>query len=357
MRGAERPANVKWTRPFLPPLKPLPIDAARQTFIDIADDVHDHGDVDKLLRLTDNMPLAVNLVAHLADHEGCANVMSRWEEEKIFFLSGGHDKKSNLDISITLSVSSPRMVASPDARDLLSLLSLLPDGLSDIELHHSELAIPNILSCKATLIRTSLAYVDHDNRLKTLVPIREYMSQIYPPTTKLIHPIRNYLQELLELYMQYYGHLSGARLVDAITSNLGNLHNILMIGLRASDHHDLRGAAECVLSLNYFNRVTNHGHSPLMDHVQNVIPGLGDHKLHAQLITSMFMSSGEYQIQNPEFLIHQAQEYFHEVEDKEAECECKKSCCLLLALNITQVDSFLQLGSIIRIRNMTYHQL
>ncbi|KAJ6556232.1 P-loop containing nucleoside triphosphate hydrolase protein [Mycena capillaripes] len=67
MRGAKRPAKVPWSHPFLPPLKPLSDEAARQTFIDIAEDTHNNQEIDELLRLTDNMPLAVDLVAHLVD--------------------------------------------------------------------------------------------------------------------------------------------------------------------------------------------------------------------------------------------------------------------------------------------------
>ncbi|KAJ7818243.1 P-loop containing nucleoside triphosphate hydrolase protein, partial [Mycena olivaceomarginata] len=70
MRGAERPGKMQWTRPFLQPLKPLDQDAARKTFIDIADENHNLDEVDKVLSLTDNMPLAVSLIAHLADSEG-----------------------------------------------------------------------------------------------------------------------------------------------------------------------------------------------------------------------------------------------------------------------------------------------
>ena len=70
MRGAERPARVRWTQPFLQPLQPLSDDAAQQTFFDIADDFHEPEDLDKVLRLTHNMPLAVDLIAHLVDDEG-----------------------------------------------------------------------------------------------------------------------------------------------------------------------------------------------------------------------------------------------------------------------------------------------
>ncbi|KAJ7855225.1 P-loop containing nucleoside triphosphate hydrolase protein, partial [Mycena leptocephala] len=64
VRGTERPARVRWTRPFLLPLKPLSENAARQTFMDITDHVYPIKDIDQLLRVTDNMPLAVDLIAH-----------------------------------------------------------------------------------------------------------------------------------------------------------------------------------------------------------------------------------------------------------------------------------------------------
>ncbi|KAJ7451907.1 P-loop containing nucleoside triphosphate hydrolase protein [Mycena latifolia] len=159
MRGAERPAKVQWTRPFLAPLKPLSDIAAQETFFAIADDVHDSKDVNQILSLTDNMPLAVDLIAHAVDMEGsCSAVLARWKSEKTSLLSAGNDRKSNLDTSITISLSSSRM--STGAKDLLSLLSILPDGLSDVELVQSKLSINDIMICKATLLATSLAYTD-----------------------------------------------------------------------------------------------------------------------------------------------------------------------------------------------------
>ena len=72
---------MKWTRPFLDPLKPLGQDAARQIFIDIADEIHETKDIDTLLLLADNMPLSIDLVAHLVDSEGISSVLSRWETQ------------------------------------------------------------------------------------------------------------------------------------------------------------------------------------------------------------------------------------------------------------------------------------
>jgi hypothetical protein len=64
----------------------------------------------------------------------------------------GYDRKSNLDASIQLSLSSPRITSN--SKELLSLLSILPDGLSDAELVQSKLPMPNILSCKSVLLTT-----------------------------------------------------------------------------------------------------------------------------------------------------------------------------------------------------------
>jgi hypothetical protein len=160
MRGAERPAKVKWTQPFLPPLAPLPRSAALQTFLDVADNTHDEESVNHLLELTGNLPLAISLIASVAGAEGCENAIARWKSESTRMLSDGYDKRSSLDISIMLSFTSSRM--TPGAQDLLSILSMLPDGFTDAELLQAELPITAILASKTTLLRTALAFVDKD---------------------------------------------------------------------------------------------------------------------------------------------------------------------------------------------------
>jgi hypothetical protein len=155
-------------------LKPLDQDAARLIFIDIADNGHTLEEVDRILSLTDNMPLAINLLAHLADSEGCSNVLSQWEKD-------GFDKRSNLDLSISLSLSSPRIKLLPQSQELLSPLSILPDGLLDVDLIQSKLPQENILGCKTALKSTALAYSDENKCLKVLMPVREYMQQHWPP--------------------------------------------------------------------------------------------------------------------------------------------------------------------------------
>ncbi|KAJ7625988.1 P-loop containing nucleoside triphosphate hydrolase protein, partial [Roridomyces roridus] len=192
MRGAERPAKVHWTRPFLKPLEPLSDDAAQQMFIDIADDIHDPMEVNKVLQRTGNMPLAIDLIAHLVDCDGCPSVLSQWELEHTTFLSTGYDRASNLDLSINSSLTSPRFTSVPGTMDLLSLLSILPDGLSNSQLQHIEFP-HDVQSCRAVLLATSLVYMDVMGRLKSLVPIQEHMHHFHPISLQLVRPIQDYL--------------------------------------------------------------------------------------------------------------------------------------------------------------------
>ncbi|KAJ7484299.1 hypothetical protein FB451DRAFT_1363850 [Mycena latifolia] len=286
MRGAERPAKVRWTHPFLLPLKPLSDMAARETFSAIAEDSYDSKDVDDILALTDNMPLAVDLIAHAVDFEGsCSTVLARWHTEKTSLLSAGNDRKSNLDKSITISLSSSRM--STGAKDLLSLLSILPDGLSDVELLQSKLSIQDVMTCKATLLATSLAYIDEKRRLKSLVPIREHMQCFYPPSPLVVFQLQTYFHQLLDLYHNYPRTQQGAGRVNHLGFNGRNILELLLQGLH-QDNPNLAETINCTFSLKRFLESTDSGYfyliPMLMDSVEALLPGNCDEKLKAQLI-------------------------------------------------------------------------
>ncbi|KAJ7812549.1 hypothetical protein B0H14DRAFT_3752356, partial [Mycena olivaceomarginata] len=311
MRGAERPTKVQWTRPFLRPLQTLSNDAAWQTFVDIADDFHDTKDINQLLSLTGNIPLAIDLIAHLVHHEGCINILTKWESEKTLLLSKGRDRQSNLDTSIAVSLSSPRMTAG--AKDLLSLLSILPDGLADVELLQSNLPIQDPLACKATLLRTSLAYTDDRKRLKSLVPIREHMNQFWPPTQALIQPLRKLFYSLLQLYAEYTGVSLGI-LAQQISSNIGNLQHLLSEGL-SSDNQNLNDTLRCIIAFNSFCRLQGHGYQLLMDRLPALFPQPCDHRLEVLYASEVFSSILLHPIIEAEALISQAKQHFKTLHD------------------------------------------
>ncbi|KAJ7736149.1 hypothetical protein B0H16DRAFT_1764430 [Mycena metata] len=289
MRGAERPGKVRWTRPFLLPLKPLSDDAAQHLFNDITDDSDQTEEKNQLLQFTENMPLAVDLMAHLVDYRGLSDVLASLQTEKTSLLSTGHDRRSNLDISISISISSPRITSS--AKELLSLLSILPDGLSDIELTQSDLPISDIQSSRSILLATSLAYKDPQNRLRSLVPIREHMQQFLPPSQSLIHPIQKYLHQLLGLYERYQGAQLG-NIITQITVNLSNLDELLHRGLQP-ESLGTTDTIHSILSLNSFFYMTRPGQRHVIFRLLDIPAHLCDEPLKVRCITERLMDLEE----------------------------------------------------------------
>ncbi|KAJ7041797.1 hypothetical protein C8F04DRAFT_1230249 [Mycena alexandri] len=313
MRGAERPSKVQWTRPFLPPLQRLAQDAAQKMFIDIADDRHSMEEVDQVLGLTDNMPLSINLLAHLVDAEGCIEILSRWEIEKTSLISEGHDRRSNLELSISLSLASPRITSMPRCRDLLGLLSILPEGLSDVELMQSNFQINNILGCKATLLRTALAYTDDHNRLKALVPIREYMRKLFPPADQMIRPLLRYFKELLQLYTVDGGKKSAVLSINRVASNFANIQNVLRNGLQ-QQYPDVTDCIYCACDFNRFSTLNGRGLTPLLDDIPDLLPHLGDTRLTVYYTTEVFRSRAQ-SVFTSETLIAQTLEHLNQLDD------------------------------------------
>jgi hypothetical protein len=278
-------------------------DAARRVFIDITDDTYDTSEMDKVLALTDNLPLAISLLANLVDSEGgCSDVLNRWEKEKTSLLSEGYDRRSNLDLSISLSLSSPRITSEPDSLGLLGLLSILPDGLSDVELVQSNLPIKDIHRCKVALIRTALAYIDEHKQLKVLVPIREYMQRIQPPEAHIIRPLLIHFQELLKLHME--DSVQSSQMVVRISSNLSNIH-ILQNGLQP-DYPDL---VNTICYLSHFSYLTSQRKILLMDQIPNILPHASDLRVEAYFITELFNSWRHHPISDPEGLTTKALEH------------------------------------------------
>ncbi|KAJ7860825.1 hypothetical protein B0H14DRAFT_3134754 [Mycena olivaceomarginata] len=316
MRGAERPGKVHWTHPFLLPLQPLSAEATQQTFMDITDNAYIKEDMEQILQFTDNIPLAVDLIAHLSDYEGLSNVLARWQTERTSLLSLGYDRKSNMDVSISLSLSSPRITS--ESKELLSLLSILPDGLSDSELVQYKLPIHNILSCKTVLLATSLAYQDSNRRLRSLMPMREHVQKFMPPSLALVQCLRKRFYALLELYQKYNGELGPV--INQITLNLANFHQVLQQGLY-NHTPDLGITIHSISTLNSFYRLTGRGYTGLLDSVLPILPGLDDPQLQLHFITEVLKSSAYYPSLDGEQFIMQAPNIIEHINNPLLECK------------------------------------
>src|SRR6201996_9778360 len=159
LRGAERPSGIPWTRPFLPPLTPLGLEASIQTFASISDVADSTPGLRDLIEVTDGLPLAITLMATQAQYTNCSLLLSQWNDKRTTMLTrGAKNKLSSVDISIQMSLESDRL--NPSAVTVLQMLSLLPDGVTvddlpkmspvDIDSHNGVL----------TLLQTALTFRD-----------------------------------------------------------------------------------------------------------------------------------------------------------------------------------------------------
>ncbi|KAJ6543537.1 hypothetical protein DFH09DRAFT_1088683 [Mycena vulgaris] len=160
-------------------------------------------------------------------------------------------------------------VAFSHATALLSLLSLLPDGISEDQLGASKVPIPDLAHYKSSLLRTSLAYLEVNGRLKSLSPIREYMRRVHPPSSSIFKPLCTHFQDLLAVWDSHQ-HLHSGDLVPRITSHLGNIHDLMLHVLVTDDGSHLN-IAYGILRLNLLSTIMLKGPSPLIQKVPDII--------------------------------------------------------------------------------------
>jgi Cdc6-like AAA superfamily ATPase len=114
VRGTVRPAQTRWTMPLLPPLITLDHDAARSIWEQTANNYDAFAE--ELTKAVDYVPLAISLLAHLAQATSPELLLNLWHSKKTGFIyTGQANKLSNLEYSIKLSIDSSRMRANPSA--------------------------------------------------------------------------------------------------------------------------------------------------------------------------------------------------------------------------------------------------
>jgi tetratricopeptide (TPR) repeat protein len=157
MRGAERPAQTHWTQPFLKPLETLGPDSAKEIWQAIAENYDDFSE--KLIQVVDYVPLAIDLLSHISQVMPSELLWEEWTSKQIKAIQTGQENRlSNLEYSIQLSIDSGRMKANPAAKNLLGVLSMLPDGLHMKQLSKFKgmLVDTDLTPCLQTLLQCSL---------------------------------------------------------------------------------------------------------------------------------------------------------------------------------------------------------
>jgi tetratricopeptide (TPR) repeat protein len=231
MRGTQRPSSIRWSRPLFPPLSALSFDHTKDIYMNIAEQYDDFAEL--LLNEVGGVPLAATLLAtQVQDGQSSRLLWKQWERSKTsVFETGRRDRLSSLDISIQLSIDSPRLKDVPYAVQILSMISYLPTGLpEDSPLMGSlEPNLPETLSLYPSiqaLQRVALIYLDRDsnaNRFRILPPIRQYCL-----TRLSLGPV---LKKVLSLtYVHFINEnwdYAEPLLQNIVPPELINLHHIL----------------------------------------------------------------------------------------------------------------------------------
>jgi hypothetical protein len=196
------------------------------------------------------------------------------------------------------------------AQDLLGILAILPDGLTDVDLVQSKLPIPNILASKVILLKTSLAFVDQDHRLKALVPIREHTLSIHPPNNALKMKLRQYFHELLDLWHQFR-NLNAANIIPQITQSLGNLNSVLGDAFRTKGPHILQNIEDILLLNHFYGRILIT-YSPLILSLSAQRSQWDSHPIFGDYLIEYFDTSAILPLPDAESQISLGNEFFRD---------------------------------------------
>jgi tetratricopeptide (TPR) repeat protein len=248
MRGAVRPAQTQWTMPLLPPLTTLDHDAARRVWEQTVNNFD--ASAEELTRAVDYVPLAISLLAHLAQAISPEFLLKLWHSRRTAFIYTGQENKlSNLEYSIQLSIDSSRMRANPSAKELLGVLSMLPDGMhiQQVERFKGILSKIDILSGISTLQECGIINVIGE-RYQTHPIIRNFCNNHSLISKELENALIDFYINLASTRSSYADASSYAEMVLEVN----NTKAILLSLLRA-EYSDYTKLVEAISNFTEFH--------------------------------------------------------------------------------------------------------
>ena len=280
VRGVERPAGVAWKEHF--EVRALDDDPAADLFCDIARAERGDPVLAALLARLAGVPLAITLLAHVAEGANLAGVVEEWENRHTALLAKEGTRpgrETSWAASMTLSVESPRMTG--EAKRLLALLGRLPDGVAFADV--DKLLPGNGNEAKRKLVQVGLAY-EEDERLRLLAPVREYVSDGVPVPRKDLARTMAHYGELARTLGPKAGNEGGAEAVARLAPETANLDAMIRGGLEG------RGAArwiEAALALTNFARSSGRSLPSPLARAQDVAQRSGDTRKNAGCLLSL----------------------------------------------------------------------
>jgi len=250
MRGGERPKETAWTLPMLPPLTNFSREAAKRTWESLAGTCDEWAE--KLIDAVDHLPLAVTLLGSLAEVSTAEALWERWQKENIAVVEKEKgDKFSSLDFSIALSLESGRMATDSSSRQLLGILSLLPDGLPaspSPEFRRLFPDIPDISRSLDTLLARSLAVRAADKRVQVNSLVRLYCENHGLAAPEDRRALRDYY---VTLASHAYDDL-GPDMFKRMTTEVNNMESVLQKSLAWTPPSEITPVVEAAIAYTQF---------------------------------------------------------------------------------------------------------
>ncbi|KZT51074.1 hypothetical protein CALCODRAFT_512921 [Calocera cornea HHB12733] len=224
MRGDIPPASIVWDS--LDVLNTLSLDAAGQIWNQVARKKDDQLDV--LLAKLDGLPLAIQLMAKQGRYLTPTQLLASYETSATKLMKiGSGGRLGCLQVSIEVSLGSKLMLEDPYTRDLLWVLSLLPDGATADTLQKMQPSqSSDVLQAISTLRQVALAF-EINERLKVLSPIRDIIRGGNPPTSQSPGELFTYCVEIC-LQVQHVGTNQMVVRVDDLSPEFANINSVLL---------------------------------------------------------------------------------------------------------------------------------
>lgn len=280
LRGEERPFGPEWSNTI--PARPLGCKAARNTFLSMAGERHrDDPDLDPLLSALDGLPLALVLLASQAEAEPDLSMLrQRWQAQRTELLqrAGGRERQQSLEVSLRLSIDSPRMTA--ESRRFLSVLGFLPEGVARQDF---EALLPGGGHAAASVLRKVGLAFDQGTRIRVLAPVREHLRRNHPPLPEdLDRGIEHYLA--LARLGERIGAEAGAEAAQRLRPEAGNLEAMILAGLERPDPVP---AIRSALSYAGLVRFTGLGRPTVLMDARDAARAAGESELQAACLSKL----------------------------------------------------------------------
>ncbi|KZO96464.1 TPR-like protein [Calocera viscosa TUFC12733] len=324
MRGAIRPAGVDWAATCADPITPLSLDAARQLWTSIAR--HHDENLDRLLNRLDGLPLAITLMAHQGQLVSPTDLLEAYDSERTALVeTDGGGRLTSLDVSIRLSINCHTMSQNPNAAQLLSVLCLLPEGVTISDLPKILPTVMGIRKSALALIAVALA-INVNGRLRALAPIRHFVMEHLPPGSVPLAELRAHYM-LLAHEAEKLGTDQSIKAITSLSADFGNINSVLRHCWKdASDRTDVEALCIATDWLSTFSHLTLFGDClPLLEDAKKALESMGKHRAVAAYTLAIGNWLSRTQYMPALELLRDAKAKFETIGNRLGAAQCMKS--------------------------------